>query len=136
RRLAIRSSRHYKRASRTGQGQAMAADEAEVAGPRAFWSGTLSFGLVSVPVDLYPAVRERRVPLRMIGPKGQLLRRRYVCSVDGKPLTNDDIVRGYERERGEFVVVKDEELDALAPRSSRDIDLRRFVAREAIPAEL
>lgn len=114
----------------------MAADEAEVAGPRAFWSGTLSFGLVSVPVDLYPAVRERRVPLRMIGPKGQLLRRRYVCSVDGKPLTNDDIVRGYERERGEFVVVKDEELDALAPRSSRDIDLRRFVAREAIPAEL
>jgi DNA end-binding protein Ku len=104
--------------------------------PRAFWSGTLTFGLVSVPVDLYPAVRPRRTPLRMLGPGDQPLVRRYFCSVDGEPLTNDDIVRGYENDDGSFTIVEDEELEALAPRKSRDIDLRRFVAREEIPRQL
>jgi DNA end-binding protein Ku len=104
--------------------------------PRAFWSGTLTFGLVSVPVDLYPAVRPRRTPLRMLGPDDQPLVRRYFCSADGAPLTNDDIVRGYENDDGSFTIVEDEELEALAPRKSRDIDLRRFVAREEIPRQL
>jgi DNA end-binding protein Ku len=108
----------------------------EHGGPRAFWSGTITFGLVSVPVDLYPAVRARRAPLRMLGPQGQLLQRRYYCSADDQPLTNDDIVRGYERPDGGFTLVTDEELDALAPRKSRDIDLQRFVSRDEIPPKL
>ena len=62
--------------------------------------------------------------------------RRYFCSADGEALTNDDIVRGYENDDGSFTIVDDEELDALAPRKSRDIDLRRFVAREEIPRQL
>lgn len=108
----------------------------EHGGPRAFWSGTITFGLVSVPVDLYPAVRSRRAPLRMLGPQGQLLQRRYYCSADDEPLTNDDIVRGYEWPDGSFTVVTEEELDALAPRKSRDIDLKRFVGRDEIPPKL
>jgi DNA end-binding protein Ku len=113
------------------------AAEAEGApGPRAFWSGTLTFGLVSVPVDLYPAVRSRRTALRTLGPGNQPLVRRYFCSVDGKALGPDDIVRGYENDDGSFTIVADEELDALAPRKSRDIDLRRFVKREEIPRQL
>jgi DNA end-binding protein Ku len=108
----------------------------EHAGPRAFWSGTITFGLVSVPVDLYPAVRSRRAPLRMLGPQGQPLQRRYYCSADDEPLTNDDIVRGYEWPDGSFTVVTDDELDALAPRKSRDIDLQRFVGRGEIPPKL
>ena len=113
------------------------AEEREAApNPRAFWSGTLTFGLVSVPVDLFPAVRSRRTALRMLGPDDQPLVRRYFCSADGKPLTRDDIVRGYENDDGSFTIVADEELDALAPRKSRDIDLRRFVKREEIPRQL
>jgi DNA end-binding protein Ku len=104
--------------------------------PRAFWSGTLTFGLVSVPVDLYPAVRSRRAPLRMLGPNGQLLQRRYYCSADDKPLSNDEIVRGYQWPDGSFTLVEDEELAALAPRKSRDIDLQRFVPRDEIPPKL
>ena len=104
--------------------------------PRAFWSGTLTFGLVSVPVDLFPAVRSRRIGLRVLGPEQQPLVRRYFCSADGAALTNDEIVRGYENDDGSFTIVADEELDALAPRKSRDIDLRRFVAREEIPRQL
>jgi len=114
------------------------AAEPQTAAPeaRAFWSGTITFGLVSVPVDLYPAVRSERVPLRLLGPDGQPLVRRYFCSADGEPLEPDDIVRGYEWDDGSFTTVTDEELDALAPEKSRDIDLRRFVKREEIPAEL
>ena len=104
--------------------------------PRGFWSGTLTFGLVSVPVDLYPAVRARRVAQRLLGPDNQPLVRRYFCSADGKALSSEDIVRGYENDDGSFTVVEDEELDALAPRKSRDIDLRRFVQREEIPRQL
>ena len=110
--------------------------EAASHGPRAFWSGTITFGLVSVPIDLYPAVRARRAPLRMIGPKDRLLQRRYYCSVDGKALTNDDIVRGYEWPDGSVTIVTDEELDALAPRKSRDIELQRFVNRDGVPPKL
>ena len=113
------------------------AEEREAApNPRSFWSGTLTFGLVSVPVDLYPAVRARRTSLRMLGPDDQPLVRRYFCSIDNEALGPDDIVRGYENDDGSFTIVADEELDALAPRKSRDIDLRRFVKRDEIPRQL
>jgi DNA end-binding protein Ku len=103
---------------------------------RPFWSGTLTFGLVSVPVDLYPAVRQSRIALRMLGPDGHPLARRYYCSEEGQELQSDEIVRGYPYEDGRFIVVTDEELEAIEPRKSRDIDLRRFVERSAIDPRL
>jgi DNA end-binding protein Ku len=94
---------------------------------RPFWSGTITFGLVSVPVNLMAAHRSNRVSLRMVSPDGQPLSRRYFASRDEKPLDGDDIVRGYEIEKDRFVIVEDEELERLAPERTRDIDLRRFV---------
>ncbi|MGN6186748.1 MAG: Ku protein [Thermoanaerobaculia bacterium] len=110
----------------------MAATEEEVesgqpGGLRSFWTGTISFGLVTVPVALYAATRPRAISLKMIGPDEAPVRRRYVCSKDEKPLDADDIVRGYEIEKGKFVVVSDEELEAIEPRKSREIDLQLFV---------
>lgn len=101
-------------------------------GLRSFWSGTISFGLVTVPVALYAATKPRGISLKMIGPDEAPVRRRYVCSKDETPLDADDIVRGYEIEKGKFVVVTDEELEAIEPRKSREIDLRLFVARDEI----
>ena len=94
---------------------------------RPFWSGTITFGLVTVPVALYSATRARGVALRMIGPDESPVQRRYVCSKDEKVLDADDIVRGYETEKGKFVVVTDDELEAIEPKKSREIDLRVFV---------
>jgi DNA end-binding protein Ku len=96
-------------------------------GMRPFWSGTITFGLVTVPVALYSATRSRGVALKMIGPDEAPVRRRYVCSKDGKVLDADEIVRGYETEKGKFVVITDDELEAIEPRKSREIDLRVFV---------
>ena len=99
---------------------------------RSFWTGTITFGLVTVPVALYSATRSRGVALRMIGPDEAPVQRRYVCSKDEKVLDADDIVRGYEIEKGKFVVVTDEELEAIEPKKSREIDLKVFVDVEDI----
>lgn len=102
-------------------------DFEQPAGLRSFWTGTITFGLVTVPVALYSATRPRGVALKMIGPDEAPVRRRYVCSKDGKVLDADEIVRGYEVEKGKYVVVTDDELEAIEPRKSREIDLRVFV---------
>ncbi len=99
---------------------------------RPFWSGSITFGLVSVPVGLYPATRLRSISLRLVDDDGTPLQRRYVCSKDGKELDWDDIVRGYEIEKGKFVPVTDEELEAVEPRKSREIDLQVFVEEDSI----
>ncbi len=100
---------------------------------RPFWSGTISFGLVSIPVDMFPANRSSHVGLRMLGPTGSPLRRRYVSAKTGRELVPEKIVRGYEIDKGKYVVVTDEELENLEPEKSQDIDLRRFVNKDAIP---
>ena len=99
---------------------------------RAFWSGTITFGLVSVPVDLLAAHRPRP-SLRLLDERdGAPLRREFVCPEHGKPVTSDEIVRGYPLDSDDFVVVTDEELDALQPEKTRDINLSRFVDARAI----
>src|SRR5437763_11352395 len=107
-------------------------DDEGVRGARPFWSGTLTFGLVSVPVDLYPGNRTNRAPLRMLSPEGEPLARRYYSEKSGDDLKDDDMVRGFELEKDRYVIVTDEELERLAPEQSRDIDLSRFAPLEDI----
>lgn len=119
------SRRHRTRRSR---GAERAADEiGPPSGPRPIWSGTISFGLVAVPVDLYPAVRPAGASLRLLGPDGTPLQRRYVCPEQDRDVAWDELVRGFEVADDRFVQLSDDELEAVEPRKSRDIDLRRFV---------
>jgi DNA end-binding protein Ku len=107
--------------------------EDQSASNRPFWSGTITFGLVSIPVNLFPANRGNRVSLRMIGPAGKPLARRYYSETSGRDLDSEEIVRGYEIRKGRFVEMTDEELERLAPERSRDINLQRFVDDGSIP---
>lgn len=109
------------------------AETEEQRGARPFWSGTLTFGLVSVPVELFPGNRTNRAPLRMLGPEHEPLARRYYSEKTGRDLDAEDMVRGFEIDKDKYVVVTDEELERLAPEQSRDIDLQRFVDLESIP---
>src|SRR6185503_1070241 len=84
-------------------------DNEERSGARPFWSGTLTFGLVSVPVDLYPGNRTNRATLRMLGPEGEPLARRYFSQKTGRALDNEHMVRGYEFDKDKYVVITDEE---------------------------
>ena len=99
---------------------------------RPFWSGTISFGLVSIPVNLYPGNRDSRVALRMIGPEDEPLKRKYVGAESGAELDSSETTRGFEIARGKYVTVSEEELERLAPEKSRDIDLRLFVPSHQI----
>ena len=108
-------------------------DNGNARSARPFWSGTLTFGLVSVPVDLYPGNRTNRAPLRMLSPDGEPLSRRYYSQKTERDLENDEMVRGFEIDKDKYVIVTDEELERLAPEQSRDIDLRRFVPLRDIP---
>ena len=93
----------------------------------AFWSGSLTFGLVNVPVLVFPASRHSGVHLRMIGQNGTALERRFYCSRDGKEVASNEIVRGFELDDGSYIIVSDDELEDLEPQKSREIDLREFV---------
>ena len=105
----------------------------EPGGVRPFWSGTITFGLVSVPVNLFPATRSSRASLRMLSAEGEPLARRYYSQKTERDLDADEIVRGYEIGKDKFVVVTDEELERLAPEKTRDIDLKLFVDEKSIP---
>ena len=101
-------------------------------GGRPVWLGTVSFGLVSVPVVLLSAHRPKKIALHMVSTDGHPLSRRYFRADTTHQLAPDDIVRGYEVKKGKFVTIEDDELERLAPEKTRDIDLRVFVPADEI----
>ncbi|HYE78076.1 MAG TPA: Ku protein [bacterium] len=96
--------------------------------PRAIWSGSISFGLVNIPVELYPATRDTGLHFNQLH-REDMARVQYktVCSADGEELDRAEIVKGFPVGRDEYVVVEPEELEALAPEASRAIDITDFV---------
>jgi len=102
-------------------------EQLDEGGARSLWSGSITFGLLSLAVDLFPAVRTEALPLKIVDESLRPLTRRYMCPEHERFLARDEIVRGYEIDDGEFVIVTDEELESLAPEKSRAIDLRKFV---------
>jgi DNA end-binding protein Ku len=106
----------------------------EAAAPvRSLWSGTITFGLVSIPVDLLSAVQPRQTAMKLVDEAGHALGREYRCSKEGKKLDHDELVRGYRTDSGKMVVITDEEFESVAPEMSADIELRNFVPLEQIP---
>ena len=95
---------------------------------RAFWSGSISIGLVNVPVRLHTMVRDKSFPFRLLHrDDGQPLRYDRVCSRDGKVVPWTETVKGYEVRKGEFLVFSPEELKAVMPESDRKIRVDKFV---------
>ena len=92
-----------------------------------FWSGIITFGLVSVPVQLIPSHHNGGVALRELAPDGTPLRRRFFCPYHEKVVDAGEIIKGFEYESDRYVVVTQQELDGLQPQKSREIDLRLFV---------
>jgi DNA end-binding protein Ku len=99
------------------------------------WKGSLSFGLVNVPVALHSAVRDQGVHFRQLHqPDGSPIETRRMCAEENREVPWDEIVKGYEFEDGRWVLLTDEDLQAAAPKQSRTIDIEQFVpAREIDP---
>jgi len=100
---------------------------------RAIWSGSLSFGLVNIPVEVHTAVREHRPHFRLLHAKDRSpINFARVCQQDGQTVAWDDLVRGYEYEKNRFVVLTKEDLGAAALEKTRTIDVLDFVEAGAI----
>ncbi|MEX0989303.1 MAG: Ku protein [Actinomycetota bacterium] len=101
--------------------------------PRSMWKGAISFGLVTIPVAVYPATEEKSLKFNQLHEK-DLGRIRYkrVCSVDGEEVPFDEIVKGFEYEKDHYVTLTDDDFDAIPVESSRAIDIHQFVDLEEI----
>lgn len=96
--------------------------------PRAIWSGSVSFGLVNVPVKLVAAVQPKDVRFNQLeAATGQRVRQKRVSSVTGEEVPYDQLVKGYEIAPDRYVVITPEELAALDPKATRTIDIEDFV---------
>ena len=101
---------------------------------RPIWKGSLSFGLVNIPVQLYSAIQAgERVSFRLLHQSDHSpIRYERICQKDGKAVPWDDIVKGYEYAKGRFVVMTDEDFKAAALESSKVIEILDFVAADEI----
>jgi DNA end-binding protein Ku len=95
---------------------------------RPIWKGAISFGMVTIPVKLYSATQSKDIRFRLLHKEdGAPIEEKRFCTADGKEVAWDDLVRGYEVSRGEFVILDPEEIDAAKPDSSTTIDIGDFV---------
>lgn len=95
---------------------------------RAIWKGSLAFGLVNIPVELHTAVRDSRPRFRMLHAEDKSpIKFERVCQREGKPVAWEELVKGYEYEKGRFVVLTKEDLKSAALEKTRTVDIRSFV---------
>jgi DNA end-binding protein Ku len=102
-------------------------------GPRALWTGSITFGLVNVPVRVYSAVHEHKLQFHLVhekddGPIGY----EKVCKLEDKPVANDEIVKAYEYSKGKLVHLSDEDFAGVQVEGQHTIDLQDFVPYEDI----
>ena len=96
--------------------------------PRSIWTGSISFGLVSVPVRMYSAVEEHTLHFNYVhAPDGSRIGYEKICKAEDKPVPDDEIVKAFEYEKGEWVYMADEDFEAAAAENHRTIDIRAFV---------
>jgi len=101
--------------------------------PRSMWKGAISFGLVTIPVSVYPATEEKSVRFNQLHDEDMgRIRYKRVCEVDGEEVPFEHIVKGYEIEKDRYVMLDDEDFDAVPVESSRTIDIQQFVELEEI----
>jgi DNA end-binding protein Ku len=100
---------------------------------RAIWKGAISFGLVNIPIALYPATRTEELKFRLLraGDHSPVNYKR-VAEADGKEVPWDQIVKGYEYEKGKFVVLKDEDFQRVDIEATQTVDITRFVKLEEV----
>jgi DNA end-binding protein Ku len=102
--------------------------------PRAYWKGFLRLSLVSCPIQLFPATSEReKISFNQINKEtGNRVRYRKVDEDTGEEVRPDEIVKGYQVDKGRYVEINDEEIEAIALESTRTIDIDEFVPRTEI----
>lgn len=101
--------------------------------PRSLWTGSISFGLVNVPVRLYSAISEHALHFHLVHEKdGSRIGYEKICRAEDRPVPDDEIVRAFEYEEGEYVYMTEADFDAAKVEGFKTIDIRDFVPYEQI----
>jgi DNA end-binding protein Ku len=101
--------------------------------PRAIWTGSISFGLLNVPVKLYSAVSRKNVSFRELRQSdGSRIRHKRIAEADGKEVSYEDIVKGYEISPEQYVIITKDELEEIDPKKTRSIEIQDFVDLDQI----
>src|ERR1700733_12843947 len=99
-------------------------EDAEHAGPRSIWSGSISFSLVNVPVKLYSPLSRKTVHFHQLhDADGSRIQQKRVCAADGEEVPYEHIVKGYEISPDTYVVIEPAELDALDPKKTTKLEI-------------
>ncbi|MGA9946297.1 MAG: Ku protein [Candidatus Cybelea sp.] len=99
----------------------------------AIWSGSINFGLVTIPVKLFTAVKTDELSFNMLHAKDEgRIKYERICSVDGRPVPWDEIVKGYEYEKGEYVLLTDDDFKKVNPEATQSVDILEFVELDKI----
>lgn len=97
------------------------------------WKGSIAFGLVNIPVELFSAVRDHRPRFRLLHAKDESpVHYERVCAVEGKPVGWEDLVKGYEYEKGQFVVLSKDDFKTAALEKTKTVDILDFVSPDEI----
>src|SRR5712671_6900919 len=100
---------------------------------RALWKGSISFGLVNIPIEMHTAVRDHRPKFRMLHAKDKSpVKFERVCVRDGHAVAWDDLIKGYEYAKGQFVAVTKEDFQAAAVEKTRTVDIIDFVKTDEV----
>jgi DNA end-binding protein Ku len=100
---------------------------------RALWKGAISFGLVTIPVSLYPATRREELKFRLLRMSDQSpVNYKRVAEADNKEVPWNQIVKGYEYEKGKFVIIKEEDFARVDVEATQTVDIMNFVALDEV----
>jgi DNA end-binding protein Ku len=97
------------------------------------WSGSIQFGLVNIPVGVYSATRSERISFHLLHKKDfGRVRNQRICELEGRILSNEDVVKGYEYQKGEYVELTEEDFDRIAVKTTKIIEILDFVDYQRI----
>jgi DNA end-binding protein Ku len=96
--------------------------------PSSVWSGHLTFGLISMPVRLFSGARSSGISFNMLHrPDKSRLKQQYICQAEGVPVDRNDIVKGYEFRKDEYIVIEPEEIKKIEPQTAKTMEILEFV---------
>lgn len=101
--------------------------------PSSVWTGYLTFGLISMPVRLFSGARGTRISFHMLHREDNTrVKQQLYCPADGRVVERNEIVKGYEYRKGEYVVIEPEELKKIEPKTAKSMEILEFVKQEEI----
>ncbi|MFP9098370.1 Ku protein [Flavobacterium sp. RHBU_24] len=103
---------------------------------KAIWKGSISFGLVNIPIKLYSGTQSHRIELDMVRQKDKCqIQYVRVCKKDGKEVPWEDIAKGYRKENGDYIIIDKSDFEKIAPEKTQTIDIFEFIKEEEIPSK-